>query len=91
MYQQKAWKAHISKYDYTKFKDQELRRRFQIISVLGTSALNESRLAQVRGSSNLASELICIGYKNFSMRRKGKYNVPHGLLIYFSSTRSNPT
>ena len=89
MYQQKAWKAHISKYDYTKFKDQELRRRFQIISVLGTSALNESRLAQVRGSSNLASELIRIRY--FSLRRKGNYNLPHGRFIYFSSTRSNPT
>merc|ERR1712242_30628 len=44
-YEQKAWKEHISKYDFEKFKDSDLKRRFQILSVLGTLALNETRLA----------------------------------------------
>ena len=47
-YEQKAWKEHISKYDYNTFKDPELRRRFQMLSILGSAALNESRLAHVR-------------------------------------------
>ena len=59
-YAQQAWKDHISKYNYSEFNDPELRRRFQMISVLGTSALNESRLAEVRyqNESYLLTECV---------------------------------
>ena len=45
-YTKYAWKNHISKFDHKHFKDQQLKRRFHFLSILGDSALDENKFAE---------------------------------------------
>lgn len=45
-YTKYAWINHISKFDHKHFKDQELKRRFHFLSILGDSALDENKFAE---------------------------------------------
>lgn len=42
-----SWKNHIQKYNYNSFKSPQLKRRFQVLSKLGTAALDEDQLAEL--------------------------------------------
>lgn len=45
-YVKESWTKHIIKYNYTEFKDTELKRRFEMLSVLEEPALSNDRYAE---------------------------------------------
>ena len=44
-YVKEAWNSHITKYNFTQFKDKKLKRRFEMLSVLESSALSQDKLS----------------------------------------------
>ena len=45
-FNKESWRKHIQKYNYNNFKSPQLKRRFQVLSKLGTAALDEEHLQQ---------------------------------------------
>lgn len=45
-FQKEVWN-NVTRFDWQKFQDPDLRRRFRLLSVLGPSALPEDKLTEV--------------------------------------------
>ena len=47
-YRKESWEEQITQYEYERFEDESLKRQFQLLQTLGTSALSEQDLTNVR-------------------------------------------
>ena len=47
-YVKAVWKSHVTMYNYKKFKNQELKRRFEMLSILEIPALDEEHHTEFR-------------------------------------------
>lgn len=47
-YRKESWEQQITQYEYERFEDESLKRQFELLQMLGTSALSEEDLTNVR-------------------------------------------
>ena len=46
-YRKESWEKHVIKYDYKRFKSPTLKRRFELLSILGVAALDEQHITEL--------------------------------------------